>query len=105
MFSVQATKGWRDVVEEVDDIVVGDGELLRRAVDPPAPPDGGDNPYVSASGCYLIDIKYDDQGVVLYSREVMYPEVEAALRAIPGVVDIGLLPSVNGLVVPVAGKG
>lgn len=35
----------------------------------------------------------------------MYPEVVAALRAIPGVVDIGLLPHVDGLVVPVAGKG
>ena len=81
---------------------VGDAEIRRRSNDTSAPPDGGDNPYITADNMFLLDIIFLDR-LVLYSKPVGYNKIAEELEGVEGVGPHGLLPSVQHLVIPVGG--
>lgn len=70
-FTIPANEYWRDTAEFVDDIFIGDAEIRRRATSEPAPPDGGDDPYISPDNMFLLDVVFMEK-LVLFSKEVEY---------------------------------
>eukprot|EP00197_Chlamydomonas_leiostraca_P002409 CAMPEP_0202859272 /NCGR_PEP_ID=MMETSP1391-20130828/1462_1 /ASSEMBLY_ACC=CAM_ASM_000867 /TAXON_ID=1034604 /ORGANISM="Chlamydomonas leiostraca, Strain SAG 11-49" /LENGTH=301 /DNA_ID=CAMNT_0049538295 /DNA_START=28 /DNA_END=931 /DNA_ORIENTATION=+ len=86
------SEGWEECAEEVDDLVIGDAEVWRRAVPgtPNPNPRGGDNPYTSPEGHHLLDLKFEG-GFKLFGEDTEYAALEDALLDIEGVVATGML--------------
>ncbi|EFN51133.1 hypothetical protein CHLNCDRAFT_141332 [Chlorella variabilis] len=86
-------EGWEVVGEELDDLFLGDAELWRRSNEEGAGPRGGDQPYVSAEGHALIDIRFYE-GLKLFGEDADYGSIAAEIDGVEGVVAHGLMANV-----------
>lgn len=93
---------WEESGEELDDIFLGDAELWRRSNEEGAGPRGGDNPYVSAEGHALIDIRFYE-GLKLFGEDADYGAIAREIEGVPGVVAHGLMANVAAAAI-VAGR-
>eukprot|EP00892_Ulva_mutabilis_P010596 jgi/Ulvmu1/7909/UM004_0141.1 len=89
-------EGWEDAAEEVDDIFVGDAEIWRRTADatPATSPKGDPNPYVSADGHTIIDVKFYGDFCLVEDSGVPYEKLVQEVMAISGVLSVGLMEGV-----------
>eukprot|EP00899_Mesostigma_viride_P009158 jgi/Mesvir1/18243/Mv09521-RA.1 len=78
-------ENWEEVAEALDDIFVGQASIWRRPAEGKVTnPSGGNNPYVTEEGNYILDI--------LFEEDIKDPEaVAAAIESVPGVKCHGLL--------------
>lgn len=91
---------WEAVAEELDDVFLGDAEIWRRpASGSDANPRGGPNPYVSAEGTTIVDVRFTEaytgeripEGLRLFGKKATAAEVAAQIESVDGVVCHGLL--------------
>eukprot|EP00250_Pteridium_aquilinum_P011259 c19943_g1_i1 orf=958-1788(+) len=75
---------WLETAEEIDDLFLGDAEVWRRPSVGEAGPMGGDFPFVTSEGHFVLD--------VLFTSTITNPsDVAESLEALPGVVGHGLI--------------
>lgn len=95
---------WEEPAEELDDIFLGDAELWRRSLDNDPNPRDGSNPYLTAEGHNIIDVKYDDGGSFkLFGEEEPYDRILEEVEGIPGVITSGLFVKIAHDAVVVSG--
>lgn len=82
---------WEETAEELDDIFLGDGELWRRSNQPGSEnPRAPEDPYVSADGHNIIDVKFEGP-MLLFGEQADYSKLLDEVRSVKGVVSTGLM--------------
>jgi len=70
---------WESIAEELDDIFIGDASIWRRPENGSAPPFGGDNPFLTAEGDNILDVKFEGEFTEPYKN------LDEWIMEIPGV--------------------
>ncbi|KAJ3670030.1 hypothetical protein LUZ60_010354 [Juncus effusus] len=78
------SSNWLDTAEEIDDLFLGDAEVWRRPAFGTAGPTGGDFPFVTKEGHFILDL-------IFTSPIKDLGEVAESLENITGVVDHGII--------------
>jgi len=74
---------WEDIAEDLDDIFIGEATIWRRPEVGTAPPNGGDNPYITTNGENILDIVFEA------AMPPDYDAIVAKIEDVPGVVAHG----------------
>lgn len=104
---------WEDTAEELDDLLLGDAEIWRRSNVPTNQPRALDDPYITADGNNLLDLKFrkplvepqEDMPLMYMGEKVPYDELAGHIQGVPGVLDHGLLLGVVSEAVVATEKG
>ena len=102
-------ENWESIAEELDDLFLGDAELWRRGRgDEQSHPRGGKNPFVSADGTTIVDIKFEDalkggrysKGFVLAGEDCSPFQIQAEIESVAGVRAHGLYTTADAVLAP-----
>jgi ribose 5-phosphate isomerase A len=82
---------WEEVADAIDDVFIGDATLWRRSLSSSLTgPFGGPSPYISADGCTIVDIVFED-GYRIDGEPVGASEICDAIDGVVGVITHGLV--------------